>query len=143
MSRREPVGHTCPDIDEVKAQIEAALQGLKELQAQLPDLDDLDHPANYDDEIGGLDSALGLMEDLRTANAALRDWGGQLAEENEIQESKIEDLQAEVGDLAYRIEELEADREEILERAEKLERELENRPVINPPSIQESARLNS
>lgn len=92
---REPVNYTCPDIDKVINILESAREGFA---------DDSD-----------FDLACDLMEELRTANAKLRDWGSEMSEEvgnleNKLSEleNDIEYLQTEKDDLSGYVEELES-----------------------------------
>lgn len=94
MSRatREPVGHTCPDIDHVITNIYNTIKELNEVNRYL-DSSVLSSCINY---LDGLEST---METIRSANDKLRDWG---LESNSI----IEDLEEEICHLEDKISEL-------------------------------------
>ncbi len=95
-----PVKNTCPDIDKVIKSINAAVkyanEGLKTFE-KYSEPYELCRDILY--EIDGID---GTLEDLRSANDALRTWGTELEEEvenaanyiNEL-ENKIEELKSE------------------------------------------------
>jgi hypothetical protein len=93
MRARGPVGHTCPKIDACISAIESVYNG-KEGYGILDDL---------------LGSA-GLLEEIRSANEALRDWGAE-------QEDEASDLRGEVSDLTKTVSSQE-------DRIAELEREL-------------------
>lgn len=92
-----PVKNTCPIIDDVINYIE-----------------------NFREEFGNEDNdidfhfALGVMEDIRSANSELRDWGNDLYRELEELEQErnklideLDDSQSELGKANTKIEELE------------------------------------
>ncbi len=92
-----PVKNTCPIIDDVIIYIE-----------------------NFREEFGNEDNdidfhfALGVMEDIRSANSELRDWGNDLYRELEELEQErnklideLDDSESELGKANTKIEELE------------------------------------
>lgn len=89
-----PVGHTCPDIDRV-------INFLQGLSLASP-VEDQDRNASID-----------IMEELRTANSKLREWGEGLFEE-------LKDVQDEQDDL-------ESERDKLLKKIDELEQELVNK----------------
>ena len=96
-----PIGNTCPAIDKIIDKMEEAKNDAKWC---------MDNPdENSDDEltniIWNLDYAISDMEQIRSDNSTLRDWG------NEIYNEKDE-LERERDDLLLRIEELESELEE-------------------------------
>ena len=93
MSYRAPVGNTCPDIDkcikwlkDVKQEIEYARTKLGSIKDQSSGLDDriYEFADQADDSLyqalGNIDFD-GVLEELRSANSALRDWGYGLVKE--------------------------------------------------------------
>lgn len=85
-----PVRHTCPNIDKVIKRIVGARQSLKDALEY-----DNEEDKNFaikcaDDDIYGLDDEL---EDLRSDNDALRNWGHDL-------EKRIEELEDDIYQLS-------------------------------------------
>lgn len=78
-----PVPHTCPDIDKVIKELKNiqkhAKDGMK-LTNKSGD-DQYDHYQRYKDIEWDIDDLTTKMEELRKANAALREWGEGLEEE--------------------------------------------------------------
>lgn len=85
MRARGPVGHTCPKIDQCIAAITSVIDG----SAGWSGLDDL---------IG----RHGALEEIRSANDALRDWGAE-------NEDRVKELEANVSDLESEVESLRAE----------------------------------
>jgi chromosome segregation ATPase len=87
---REPIKHTCPDIDKVIKRISAAC---KDARHTIHDTEeDLRSKLDWiDSELNGLDSDL---EDLRRSNSALRDWGTEEAERVDKLESDLAEWEA-------------------------------------------------
>ena len=128
-----PVGYTCPTIDEVIAAIEHGISALKELQAQLPNLEDLEHPANYDNEIELLEGSLNRMEEIRSANDSLRSWGTDNEEEKERLEALSEELERELADekeekenFEMQLNQVEAERDSIRDERDAAQAEIED-----------------
>lgn len=99
----EPVGHTCPKIDRV-------ISFLKSVE--------WDDDAAFHD--GDTRQMIDVMEQIRSDNGKLRDWGNELCEkrddlEDEIKDQarKIEDLESEVKSLSRENDELKKDIEEL------------------------------
>lgn len=70
---REPVRHTCPDIDRLKSDIEEAVKECKK------DYDSLDSAIDgFADVIYYIEDIPNELERLRDANSSLRDWGNAL-----------------------------------------------------------------
>jgi chromosome segregation ATPase len=81
MARRTaPVKNTCPDIDSVIDTVESAVRELNGISDQ--------------------------MEELRTANAALRGWGEDLVKELDDVEDERDDLQRKVDEKDHEIDNL-------------------------------------
>jgi chromosome segregation ATPase len=102
-NRSEPVRHTCPDIDRI-------IKSLKDAMEECKNTDEID--GNYIiNELRGLESDL---EDLRTSNSKLRDWGNALVDDLEEQDTRIEELENENETLKSKLD----DAEEALKRYE-------------------------
>ena len=95
---REPVGYTCPQIDEVIADIqqlgedyESAYDFVEEVAAvtegRAKELFDALDTTRVDTE-----ELIDKMEELRSANEQLRDWGAKGWE-------KVEELEEEIADM--------------------------------------------
>ena len=72
----EPCGYTCPSIDGVIANIDAAISTLE-------DLLESEEPGTAGAAMGALDNLAGLeavLEELRQNNSDLREWGKNLAD---------------------------------------------------------------
>lgn len=113
MSRTdEPVGYTCPMIDEV---VDAISDSLKET--------DVDESATKEELLECLQNikfsldnrnTLGILEDIRSANSELRDWGLQNATDADHYEElyntelgRADELQDKVDDLEVDVQNLE------------------------------------
>ncbi len=84
---REPVRHTCPDIDKLKSYIEQAVKECKK------DYDSLDQAKDGFDIINyWIDDIPNELERLRDANSSLRDWGNALLDKVKELESENERL---------------------------------------------------
>lgn len=86
-----PVKHTCPDIDKAIKKVAAALKiasaGRKSHDKGTDDYD------NYDAIEDCLMYLEGDLEDLRSANDALRTWGTDMEKERDNFESNLYDLE--------------------------------------------------
>ena len=85
LSKKEPVGNTCPLIDEVIKGIENAV---KELNAINKVLDSYPIASS----ISEIENLHDVMEQIRRANTALRDWG---ADANDA----IQNLEIEIDNI--------------------------------------------
>lgn len=89
---KAPVGHTCPDIN-------GCIQWLKnaksEIESVIDEITQGDEVHYQDKVLNSLDEALKYidifseLEDLRSANSKLREWGYELASELEDLKSKL------------------------------------------------------
>ncbi len=102
IDRHAPVGNTCPDIDRV---IDAIKESQKSISAIIGHIGELQSFDGYTtrqewlletmaDESSTIDNELWRLEDeleeLRSANSALRDWGEELVSECEELEKELE-----------------------------------------------------
>lgn len=100
---REPVKHTCPDIDKLIKSVEFIYRSIKGYE-RLEEIDD------FKDILGTIDCEISdfvdILERLRSSNDALRQWGVDEANQ--------------VDDLNYQLSNLERD----LERAENMNKSI-------------------
>ena len=87
-----PIKHTCPDIDKV-------IKRLNELRVNVNDtIKKIE--SSLDDMLNEIDGELSHVEDsleeLRSDNSALRDWGYQ-------SEGKVNELEERVSDLKWEL----------------------------------------
>jgi len=144
-----PVKYTCPDIDAILESLREVAESLDYFDKNIDPTEIGEAPQALIDDLDIqnlryiLESQEGALEDLRRSNASLRDWGTEEEERAGSAESKLEDAQAEIEDLTQEKDRLQSEIYVLREENEALRRELEDRPVINPPRISEIARLNS
>ena len=94
MARRgdnAPIGHTCPKIDSVISQIHALYMSSEEMSKQ---------EYSYFEK---------LMEEIRTANSTLREWGNEQCEKAEEFEKDYDNSQREISDLKNEVESLKSE----------------------------------
>lgn len=88
---RAPVGHTCPDINQCIKWLDTAKSEIEYVISAIENGDEVDYAGKA---LNALGEALkyidikGELEDLRSANSALRDWGYELS--NELEKLKSE-----------------------------------------------------
>ena len=104
---REPIGYTCPDIDVI-------VEKAKEIQSICKSPEGEEHELNYRWILDLASDIISQIEDLRSSNSTLRDWGNEINDEledaeaeNDKLQQKIEELEEEISDLNYQIKELE------------------------------------
>ncbi|CAH2910736.1 MAG: hypothetical protein CPSOU_1842 [uncultured Paraburkholderia sp.] len=97
------IGHTCPDIDAIIATLSGVADRLSAIADQLdcPALTDLvedlhTQSANVQQVFDGRRSPL---EELRSANETLRNWGNKECERADDAEAEVKSLRAEVREL--------------------------------------------
>ena len=107
---REPIGHTCPDIDVIVA-------NAKKIQSICESPEEEEHEFNYRCILDLTSDIISQIEDLRFSNSTLRDWGHDINDEleeaeadNERLQQRIEKLEEEISDLNYQIKELEEEK---------------------------------
>jgi len=91
-----PIGNTCPIINDVVRYIE----GFK-----------FDEDFEYEKS-----QCLSVVEDIRSANQTLRDWGNEMHDEKEELQGQVDSLESEVVDLKDKIEALESELTEAYNR---------------------------
>lgn len=88
---RAPVGHTCSSIDQCIKWLNIAKDEIESVYMRVEQGDETDYTSTV---LHSLNQALkyidisGELEELRSANSTLRDWGYELA--NELEELKRE-----------------------------------------------------
>ena len=88
INRREPVGNTCPIIDDLIKRINSIKKEIDCLY-KIDLEDDVKHSiVEIEDLIYGFDDSL---EDLRTANSSLRNWAKDCIEEYDKLEKEHEE----------------------------------------------------
>ncbi len=136
---KEPIGYTCRDID-------AVIQGIDEVMNDLNDIEDLpaeaqaviDNVVSRLYHIGGFKNKQSLLEELRSSNSKLRDWGNDLVSDvkslqeerdewedryNEAIRETIEQRET-IKDLESKVEEFEQEVDELETRVEELNQEV-------------------
>ena len=90
---REPIKHTCPDIDKL-------IKGINEIQKLTKNYQKIDEVEDLRDIISDIENILWYfdneLEKLRSSNDTLRDWGISEAEEVDKLEDKIYALENEL-----------------------------------------------
>ena len=83
---REPIKHTCPDIDKL-------IKGQSEIMKLIRNYQKIDDVDEFKDIISDIENILWdfeeKLEELRKSNDTLRDWGISEAEEVDKLEDKI------------------------------------------------------
>jgi len=88
---REPIKHTCPDIDKYIKAIKQVLYKDRELEGlEYDDLYSAAADMSYE-----LESCIDYLEELRASNDELRQWGIEEAENVDELELKIEEIEQE------------------------------------------------
>lgn len=100
-SRREPVRHTCPDIDkcikriiDTEGFITSAIRAIEKADGDL-NIENEEAANAIKDAMYYLNDALDsidfseILEEIRSSNLALRNWGHSLASECEELENKL------------------------------------------------------
>ena len=85
-----PVNNTCPNIDKVIQGIEEAEKISTDFYTNFTDKKICDIEESFQDIANSLFRLTEIMEELRSANSALRDWGEKNEEEIIRLENEIE-----------------------------------------------------
>lgn len=91
-----PVKQTCPDINRVIKWVKSAMSEAKAGMDYDEATDDIKY--SFNEIISQLEGVEDMLEDLRSANSSLRDWGDDC-------EAEIEQLKEEIADLENKFEE--------------------------------------
>jgi hypothetical protein len=85
---REPIKHTCPDIDKL-------IKGQSEIMKLIKNYQKIDDIDEFKDIISDIENILwdfeSKLEELRRSNDALRDWG--ISESNQVDELEYKILE--------------------------------------------------
>jgi vacuolar-type H+-ATPase subunit E/Vma4 len=90
---REPIQHTCPDIDKVVSAIEKVNKWIYKLRGNEDEETLRDLLSDISNELWGMDT---IMEKLRKSNDDLRQWGIEEAEYADRLQEKYENETSEV-----------------------------------------------
>lgn len=104
-----PIGNTCPMIDNIIGRMEAA-KNEAEYISKNPEQDSSEEVNLI---LGELVEAIKEMEDIRSANSELRDWGNEEHERANEAEKERDELTGEVDELKSKIENLKSEIEEL------------------------------
>ena len=85
---REPIKHTCPDIDKYIRYIKMTIVQDRELK-NMDEKEIFDSASSMASE---LENCIGYLEELRSSNDTLRQWGIEEAEKVDELELQIEEL---------------------------------------------------
>lgn len=100
-----PIKNTCPIIDDVINYLHS-IKSEAEYIKENPKENSSDEATTILDE---LFYAISIMEDIREANATLRDWGNEEFERAEDAEEKIENANSMIQELNEEIESLKSE----------------------------------
>jgi hypothetical protein len=105
--RGEPVRHTCPDIDSIISTITIIVNQMNSVDESSEInylIEDISNWAN-DLKIIAVGSR-SEMENLRSSNSALRDWGNEMHQAAQDLEFELDAAEFEISNLKKTIEEL-------------------------------------
>ena len=86
---REPIAHTCPQIDKYIKSIKFAIVNDRDLnRMNESELRECASAMSYE-----LEACIDYLEELRSSNDTLRQWGIDEAEENDKLQTRIEELE--------------------------------------------------
>jgi chromosome segregation ATPase len=108
---REPLGHTCPRVNNAQSEISGIVNDLESVDCSEED------KVILNDAITSLNSLSEDLENLRTDNSTLRDWGNEEAK-------KADDFEKELDETRDQLSEMETDRDHYKDRVAELEAEL-------------------
>lgn len=110
-TNKEPVGNTCPIINSV---IRDANSIFNEIQ----------DPNESDKQ--NIKDILDYMEEIRSANASLREWGNDLLNERNKKQEEIDELEKKVSNLESDYSSLEQDYNKLEKESEDLRKQIED-----------------
>lgn len=117
---REPIGNTCKTIDKYIKSINAATyRHLEDLEPSTL----LEYAQEMSSE---LDNCENYLEDMRSANATLRDWGCEEANQVDYLEGKLSYLESEVDNLQDEIKSLKKEVDRLEGKVDSLEEDLQS-----------------
>lgn len=109
MSRRntEPVRHTCPDIDRIISSILSICKEIDHCDTDDSVEDLLSQMRNWESDLESIARGNNCdLENLRSSNSALREWGQEMYNEAENLESEVYKLNDQISELESVISEL-------------------------------------
>lgn len=120
--RREPIKHTCPDIDYIKREISDILNSMKYAKQETKE-EILDRMSDWESTLHSIGVGNScLLEDLRTSNSTLRGWGNDLVSDLENMDDEINRFERQIKEIKEKKdEEIETLQNQILELQEQLE----------------------
>ncbi len=92
---REPIKHTCPDIDKYIKWIKMSVYKDRELN----NMDEKDLRDTASQMSSQLEECIGYLEELRSSNDTLRKWGIEEAEEVDSLNAYISELEQTTNQL--------------------------------------------
>lgn len=105
--RREPIGHTCPDIDRVISTMTSIIKEMDGCKGSDEVVDLLSQISSWSSDLANI--AIGRwseIEDLRSSNSALRDWGKDMYSYAEELENEINELNSTISELNDKVDDL-------------------------------------
>jgi uncharacterized protein YPO0396 len=95
-----PIGNTCPDIDDVIQVLAGVADRLDTIADRLEDGDAADDLTTQSANLRQLfEGRRSQLEELRSANESLRNWGNKECERADDAEDEVKSLRAEVREL--------------------------------------------
>lgn len=106
-----PVGNTCPDINKAQRSLQSTIKDA-EYAIKRYELSS-DTVSIVEAAVDKMSMAIDVLEEMRSANSKLRDWGDQMEQELEDARTELQELRAEKD---TRIEELKSEVATLLEQ---------------------------
>ena len=126
---REPIGNTCGQIDKYIKSINAATYYVNYLKGDILTGSELIESAvEMSEELTRCED---YLEDMRSANSTLRDWGCVEAEQVDSLAGTVSDLESQVDDLQDEIKSLKKEIDRLEGKVYNLEGELETLTNLN------------
>ncbi len=125
MSRRrgEPVKNTCPDIDSIISTITAICKQMESCNDEDKKDALLECISNWKADLESIGvGRRSVLEELRSANAALRDWGNEMYNDAESLESERDDFERKYEEEKEKVSKLEDEVEELRSEISELKR---------------------
>lgn len=131
---REPIGHTCRQIDKYIKSINYATYDINYLKGDnLTGSELIECAVEMSEELTRCED---YLEDIRSANSTLRDWGCGEAEQVDSLEKTVSDLESQVDDLQDEIKSLKKEIDRLEGKVYNLEEDLNT--LTNESALLES-----